>query len=351
MTRAPLLVGLVLALAGCGDNSRVCGPGTVEHEGVCEGVAGESTCLDGTRLDEARGGCAIDPGACRAGTVLLGDACREPHDGLVVDVLEGPEPNGLGAFGEASLAPAGLASLKPAGARFVLKGTIAPAADTDGDGQLDADADTYELVAAAPALVAITADGVDGLVAGFTVTADVAPGAPLAGYAHDGLSFIAATARRQVYLPAAGTYRLAVFDARTALSGGAAVAAASASPGAPPLTYYVTLEALEPPAPTALTVTGGAATSSGTLAPGVPRLFSVPLGGGANRIALDLPDALVTGAVIVTAGGAVRALGDDTGELVVDQLPSGTTALIVVDAARNPRHQPTPYTLDVAIAD
>jgi len=75
------------------------------------------------------------PGRHRPGRQPL----RRPDSGLVVDLEESPEPNGVAiATGvEFSAAPAGVINLKPAGEAFVIHGHITPFRDFDGDGQLD----------------------------------------------------------------------------------------------------------------------------------------------------------------------------------------------------------------------
>ena len=120
------LAGLAFVmLAACGDNSRECGPGTIEDNGACvpeatcgfgthqvpgtyECVPDGTACSDGTVFDPLTGQCKIDPSACQGGTVLIGDACVDPAAGLVIDAEEGPEPNGLGIL-EASDQEAALA--------------------------------------------------------------------------------------------------------------------------------------------------------------------------------------------------------------------------------------------------
>src|SRR6185436_20759949 len=83
---------LAVIAIGCADPERRCGEGTTEIRGVCE-AASPTVCGDGTRLDN--GQCVVDPAACQAGTVLIGHRCLDPTSGLVVDLEESPEPNGL----------------------------------------------------------------------------------------------------------------------------------------------------------------------------------------------------------------------------------------------------------------
>src|SRR4051794_1974636 len=95
------------AIAGCGDGARACGPGTMEVDGECV-PSSTITCGDGTKLDNAQ--CVVDPASCQAGTVLIDHHCVDPTSGLVVDLEESPEPNGVAIVTgvEASAAPAGV---------------------------------------------------------------------------------------------------------------------------------------------------------------------------------------------------------------------------------------------------
>src|SRR4051812_15069083 len=103
-------VALAAAIAGCGDNSKECGPGTMDIDGVCTGVGtcgagtkddgtgvcvpdGTFVCAKGTVFDAASGTCQLDPSACQDGTVPIGGACVDPNTGLTVDAEEGAEPN------------------------------------------------------------------------------------------------------------------------------------------------------------------------------------------------------------------------------------------------------------------
>src|SRR5687768_15341912 len=153
------LYALSVALVACGDNSNECDPGTTKNvDGVC---VGSVECSEGTIAVDGK--CEIDPNACMGGTVLVGGACVDPAV-ADPDIEEGAEPNGLGLF-EDSADAAGEITLKAEGEHFVIKGTIAPFRDSNGDGQKDADVDTYVVEVTAPTLLTITADGVNGLAA------------------------------------------------------------------------------------------------------------------------------------------------------------------------------------------
>src|SRR5687767_2946331 len=145
---------------GCGDNSRECGPGTEDMNGVCVGGGG-SVCANGTILNETTNECEVDPNACQDGTVLVDGQCVD--EGRVdANLEEGPEPNGLGLFGELS-GPEGAGSIDigPVGTSFVIHGVIEPNQDADLDGQLEPDIDSYIIDVTAPVLVDVSADGIN----------------------------------------------------------------------------------------------------------------------------------------------------------------------------------------------
>ena len=64
-------------------------------------------------------------------------------------------------------------TLKPVGEHFAIHGHIIPFQDTDGDGQNDADFDSYILDVTSPSLISISADGLNGLAGGFVAVANV----------------------------------------------------------------------------------------------------------------------------------------------------------------------------------
>src|SRR5512140_715446 len=151
-----VFLGVAVGLfAGCGDNSKQCGPGTIDVDGTCSPDAcgpgtkndgsghcipdGSVVCVDGTKLDAASGHCVIDPSACQDGTVLVNGACIDPGR-VMASIEEAPEPNGLGVLGETSLSPAGTIVLPAVGMPgFVIHGHITPFVDNNGDGQDDGD--------------------------------------------------------------------------------------------------------------------------------------------------------------------------------------------------------------------
>ena len=194
----------VLCLIGCGDNSTQCGAGTEENNGVCEPVAGAGLiCGDGTVLDELTDECVPDPSVCGGGTVLINGECKDPADGLPIDVQEGPEPNGF----ETNAVPAGLLTIKDIGEPLVIKGCITPL------GNNSPDLDVYQLEVDGPTLLHITADGVQGLAAGYLVLGEDR----LGSWFRLGISIASDTSKREVFLPVGGRYQLVMADTRTLL--------------------------------------------------------------------------------------------------------------------------------------
>ena len=367
-------VAVAILVAGCGDNSRECGPGTTDEQGVCTGVAacgtgtkddgtgacgpdGTVVCTDGTIFDAKSGTCQDDPASCQDGTVLIGTSCVDPTRGLTVDAEEGPEPNGLGVFGEASAAPAGVIQLKSTGTT-VVHGTIVPV-DRDGDGQRDPDVDSFLFTTTGPTYVHTSADGVHGLEAGFELFAyQRAPADLLGSWQRFGVNLSGDTSQRDVYLPAAGTYVLAIADTHTFLLSGQAAGAAT---GAPAFEYYVSLTPQAVPTPTSIT----AATTTGMLAPGEVKFFSAPTSTGFNDVQLMAPAAGVSasdsinGALVLMAGDQFRNTASERtavlfgatfpipAELAEGGFDAGASATIVVDTLYDFGLDPVPFSLTV----
>ncbi len=210
-------LALVVLLAACGDNSDECGPGTKAVFDVCMpvGSGGEApSCGAGTMFDTASDSCVPANGICGDGTVLVAGTCQDPDAGLTVDLEEGPEPNG---FAPGS-APAGTIEL-PASGAFVIHGCIQPIGNA-------ADVDNYLITVAGPTLVDVTVAGTGGMVGGF-IAEDAA-----SGFVRYGIATTSATTARDVFFPAAGTYSIAIADARTllgAIAGEGAIAAGDAT--------------------------------------------------------------------------------------------------------------------------
>ena len=344
-TRVALCVFVMFA--ACGDNSNECDPETTRNEnGVCVGT---QTCSDGTILVDGK--CVIDPNACQGGTVLVGSECVDPAV-LTADIEEAAEPNGLGLF-ELSTTPAGEIMLKAAGEKFVIHGKIIPFQDDDADGQLDADVDSYFVEVTSPTMLTITADGLNGLAAGFVSVANVASTNPLSDWVRFGINLTGDASKRQLFLPVAGTYIIGIGDTRTLVLSGAS---AGAPEGKPALEYYVTIEQ-QTTTPTPLTVSNGVATSSGMRNPGEVKLFSIAMGEGINAASLESSAVQLQSSLVITntRGGATtfKALadGDDTtpAEVSVLGIRTGDNSTVVADSVLDYANQPTDFDLSVTI--
>ncbi len=361
-------IGVLASTVGCGDNSKACGPGTMDVDGYCvpAAVCGAGTTLDpmtnqctpdgsscaaGTVFDPTSGTCVIAPTSCQDGTVLIGDACVDPTAGLTIDLDEGQtEPNGDGVI-EASTHDAGTITIKQPGSPFVIHGKLAPFQDADGDGQLDPDVDTYELAVGGPMLLQISADGV-GVDGGFLALAKVTADQPLAGWERFGLAVTSDTSKRQVFLPAAGTYKLAIADTRTLLqyaTGGPHAAA----PG--PGDYYISITQLALPAATPLVPSGTIASYAGTTT-GDVQLFTVPMGSGINTVALALPSQQASPSLVVLDNAAFRqvataGVGGNTARMYVAGFATGDSSWIVIDDVYDYALSALQYTLVVRTGD
>ena len=227
---------LVVLATACGDDSRQCGEGTNDRDrdGLCEPDDSGTICGDGTVLDPITGDCQVDPSVCGDGTVLLNGRCQDPATGLAVDLLEAPEPNGF----ETDAVPAGVITLPSVGDNgFTIHGCVKPL------GNDSPDLDRYVVSVAGPTLIKIAADGVAGLAAGFVVQGDRS-NPLLATWQRLGISVATDTSRREVFLPAAGTYDLVITDSRTLMpltqGGGDDLIAAGDPEGT--TCYYVTID-------------------------------------------------------------------------------------------------------------
>jgi hypothetical protein len=347
---------------GCGDNSKECGPGTVDEDGMCVPAAncgfgtkrdeetgecvpdGSVVCSEGTVFDPLTGRCEIDPMACRDGTVLINNACVDPTAGLTIDVQEGPEPNGLGIV-EASPAQAGNVTLKSVSSAFVVHGTIDPWRDADMDGALDPDVDTYVITIAGPVLVQITADGVHGVTAGFVAVADVASTDPLATWRRFGIRLVGDASRRQVYLPQAGSYRLAIGDTRS-LGEYLSTGTSTAAPGGDDGDYYVSITDVGVPAITTLTANVKTDTTDGNAV----QFYQSAAGTGITQAQLAMPSDLAQASVVVMVNGSLRGVDDESSQparVLTGTLMPGDTTFVVVDYVVDISPSPTMFTLSV----
>ena len=343
---------LLAGLAACGDGSKTCGPGTTEVDGVCTG-AGAGTCSDGTILVDDH--CEIDPNACQGGTVLMGGQCVDPG-AQTATIEEATEPNALGIGGEDSADTAGTIMLKPVGEHFTIHGKIKPFQDSDGDGQNDADFDTYDITVNGPTMLEVTVDGVNGLAGGFVALANAAGDDPLATWTRFGVNPTGDTAKRQMYLPAAGTYFIAIADSRSLFLTGSAPGAGM---GQPDMEYYATIDQVTA-TPTALTPTAGVASSQGQKAPGEVKLFSVTMGEGINDASLTVDIDQVQESLVVanthSGASAVRAVADgdapdagDPAAATVLGIHANDSQIIAVDSVFDYANSAYDYDLEVTI--
>ncbi len=362
MTRAASFAVFACAAlsAACGDNSKECGENTeVNENGECVGIGGSATCMSGTILDPASGACVIDPAACQDGTVLVNGACRDPNSEVTPDILEGAEPNGAGVV-EASTTPAGAITLKVIGQSVIIKGTTNPFRDADLDGQLDADYDTYVVDVTAPTLLDIAVDGTNGTTSAFIVLASDASNpvnAVSSGWIRYGVNVTGDQSRRQVFLPAAGTYSISFADTRSlhldddsppvAGSGGAA--------GSATASYYATVQQVALPIATPITLTAGTTTITGTITNEI-KLYAATLGLGLHQVGLAMSGATSNPSVVVLENGTFRTAADEV-QGPVGALPAQVsfagvaatdTTLIVADVTYNYGTAAQPFTLSVA---
>jgi hypothetical protein len=339
------------ALAACGDNSKTCGAGTVEDNGVCKPSAtcgagtkassdgscvpdGSVVCTDGTIFDMPTGKCVIDPNSCQGGTVLVNGKCQDPTAGLMVDLEEGPEPNGLNSTDQ----PAGAINLKAVGGPgVVVHGCITPFEDKNGDGLNDADIDAYTIDVNAPALIKVTVDGVNGLAGGFV---GLATDPNLSSWQRFGINLTGDTSSRQIFFPKAGKYILAMADTRSLfLTGGAA--------GTDKTCYYATIDSLPLPTPTPLNpATGVSDKISGDL-----KFYSVPLGLGFNTVTVDMPQDQASGSLVIMQNGSLRTTADEANGTPASVFYAGVkaadTTTLVVDYQFNYAITPADFTVTV----
>ncbi|MDX2088004.1 MAG: hypothetical protein SFX73_09145 [Kofleriaceae bacterium] len=351
MKRLPFLIALA-GLSACGDNTpknRICGEGTVEEAGVCVPTGpGTPTCTDGTILDTQSNSCVIDPNACQDGTVLIGNQCVDPTDGLTVDVTEAVEPNGAGVV-ESSTTPAGELTLKPIGQKLIIKGNTNPFRDDDADGQLDADFDTYFVEITAPTLLQISTDGVGGTASGFLVL-PVQASNPLTDrdWIRYGLNVTGDMSKRQVYIPEPGVYALTFADVRSMyLDGGSPpVAGLGGAAGSPEAFYYATIEQLAIPAATALTLTNGTATATGTT-DGTIHFYTTTMGTGLANIVLEGDNLGTENALVLQRNNAFKETAAAPADILALGFRPADTTLIVADYTYHYAPGPQPYTLTV----
>jgi|GEM_PF-2070826 len=337
------LTGLVLAFAasaliGCGDSSVECGEGTTENDdGFCVPTGGDPvTCTDGTMLDQATNTCVIDPASCQGGTVLIGNECVDPTDGVTVDVTEAAEPNGIGINGETSPDPAGDIVIKPVGQKAIVQGNFTARPDRDEDGVLEGDIDTYLFAVDEPTLLEVTVDGVGGSVGGFVSFAGDVDA--LANWVRFGVSQGNDTAKRQLFIPQAGTYLFAIADSRTLLGANAENAADNK--------YFATIEKKAIPTATALAFTANDVVKFDKISADEIDFYTAPFDLGFNRADLRSFDTDLEASLIINVGPAVRVYseearsttatnGDTLATAFFAGVKTGDSPLIVVDHVIN----------------
>ncbi len=347
------LCALVICGAGCGDNSKQCGDGTNDRDGdnICTPDEGDQlVCGNGTRLDMLTDECVPDETLCGSGTVLINGECQDPTAGLVVDLEEGPEPNGF----EDGATPAGTITLKPEGGPgVVIHGCITP---VDNSGP---DLDVYELVVTEPTLLEITADGVEGLAAGFIAFGDSTDFPSLSNWFRLGLDLTSDTSKRQLLLPVAGTYQIVMTDSRTLLP------ITQGGPGFPPAgnpdgtsCYYTTIKHVGIPTTTPLDLVNG---NSGTIGDDLG-FFSAnfPTGFTSLTAVIDPedannPDSRAASSLILINNGELRQINDagngfpaDTpvSNMVFGGIQAGDLPIVVLDYVWNMTPFPADFQID-----
>jgi hypothetical protein len=224
-------------------------------------------------------------------------------------------------------------------------GTLDPWRDNNGDSQLDPDVDTYVVTVAGPVLLQITADGVHGITAGFVAVAQVPGSDPLASWRRWGTKLAGDASKRQVYLPKAGTYRIAVADTRT-LGEYLATGTATAAPGGDDGDYYVSLTDLGVP----MIATLPANTVNDTVDGNALRFYQSAPGTGITQASLAIPSDLALGSVVVIVNGTLRGFADETSQparVMTGTLATGDTTFVVVDWTFNISPSPSMFTLSV----
>lgn len=350
MSGRALLVCVVLA--GCGDNSKECGPGTRDDDGRCVATCAQGTvlvgdecvpdgtvvCQQGTKFDPATGTCVIDPAACADGTTLVNGSCI-PDDDLLsgaADLHEMPEPNGPG---DANVA--GSFAAPALGASTTFYGCIKATVDADADGNLDADYDAWIVDANAPMVLEVTTDGIHGLSAGFVaVNADAANAAVLGNYQRLGVNLTSDTAKREIYLPAAGRYAILVTDGRSLVLGGAGA-------GDDKTCYFATVKHVPTPAPVTLTTPQTTGTDDGHV-----KLYRYTAAVGdildttVNAVGPALQTAFVTLRGTALHRSSVTGANSTQPFDTIGGLDAGEEVTIVVDAELNYGLSPQQFTID-----
>jgi len=306
------------------EEQRQCAPGTKpDPTGASCIPDGTAVCGAGSTFDTATGKCVADA-PCAAGQVLVNGTCTaDVHP----DAEEAAEPNDDAGAGTIPLPEVGAPG-------YVVHGCVVPR-----DGGATADHDPWLVTVDGPTLLDVTAAGVGGLTAGFEVTPRSDDLAPLAasGWRRFGANLVDTTSRRQIFLPAAGTYNLDVGDSRQ-------LSLNDAPTGSERACYFATIAQLALPAPTRLT----GDTFEGTIS-GDVQFFSARSADGT----LVFSRLRATGAapsLVQLAGGAYQRSVDasfflDTVDLDFGGVRADAPVVIAVDTEFNLVDAPVPYTL------
>jgi hypothetical protein len=326
-------MGIAAIAAGCGDNfqNRDCATGTKpDPSGVNQCVPdGSVICGQGTVFNMDSGKCDPSADECPDGTILVNNECVTSAK---PDAEENPEPNDTDGAGAIILPDVG----KPG---FLVHGCITPRDDGS-----TADNDPWFVTVDKPTLLEITADGVGGLSAGFDVQpADEALAALTAnGWVRFGINLTGDTSKRQVYLPAAGSYALVLADSRQLFL-------QEAVAGSDKTCYFTTVTQLAIPTPTALTA------GKTTLGSEVKFYTLTKQEGDFADIVADVPSQAANGSVVVVKNGAYASSKEEgtdplsgapaPAEAVAGGLKVSDDLVIAVDSTYNYALAPVPVTI------
>jgi hypothetical protein len=342
------------------DYDTICGPGTVLQGGHCvpEGTTecGPGTeldpttgecipvCVAGTHRDPTTGACIPDSALCISGQVWdpetetcvdVSDYCAEgttwvasqgrcvPDDELLTaDQTEGTGENDP-SFGDETAYED--LTLPAEGESWTIGGTISTPADKNDDTILDADFDFFVFDVTGPTLLRIMADGVGGASSGFAV---ISMDEDLY-FQRFGIGTTSDGALRDVFLPAAGTYAIVASDAMNFLS--------DVPFGGEGFGYFITIENLPIPTPSAMTFTDGTAETTGTWPIDAPVSGSM-LGFYALALTAEsLLDFTVASEDTSLYPALIGLAGDDSLLVLTDAFPAmyansaATTAMLVAD--------------------
>ncbi|MEZ4401510.1 MAG: hypothetical protein R3B06_15905 [Kofleriaceae bacterium] len=344
------LAALAAAVSGCGDNSVTCGDGTHDEGGYClpdntaacgtgtiemNGTCvpdGSVVCVQGTVFDPATGTCVVDPSACADGTTLVGGECI-PDDDLLMgaaDHVEAAEPN-------AGPAVAGSFDAPGLDASTTFYGCITAYEDADSDGNLDADYDAWLVNASGPMVLEVTTDGIHGLSAGFiAVSADAAHPVELDSWQRIGINLTGDTAKREIYLPAAGRYALFVTDARSLFLGDAGAGNADTC-------YFATVKQVAMPTAVPLTTPVQASTDDGKV-----KLFTYTgAEGGLLDLSMNTTAPALSPAFVSLRGTTLhKAAAGDPPFDTIGGLAAGDVVSVIVDSVYNYGVAPQAFTID-----